>query len=405
MRIALATVGTTGDIGPFVVLARALVARGHSVTAVTWPVHRSAFAIDGLRVEVAGPHADAARIAVVAADAAARGPIDQVAVLRDFHLEGGADHYARLREVLPGHDLVVLHTIHSLAHAAAQDEGVRWASATFDPVLLPTASAPPPGMPGLGPLNRLAWGLLDRMLAGTSRPLRSVLESAGSTHASVPLFRARSPLLHLVACSPSIIRVPPDWPPGTRVTGAWLDRRPPDPLPDDVAAFVDAERAPIVVAFGSMAGAPAAAMAAAINRLAAAGQRVIVQGEVAGEVVSPNVARIGRVDHRALFPRASAVVHHGGAGTTHAVVAAGRPSVVVPHVGDQRYWAHRLWELGVAPRPITLDRLEAQALADAVEAASIDQPMRARAAELASAIAEERGVENAIAAIESVARM
>lgn len=403
MRIALATVGTTGDIAPFVVLARALVARGHSVTAVTWPVHRSAFAIDGVRVEVAGPHADPGRIAAVAADAASRGPIDQVAVLRDFHLEGGADHYARLREILPGHDLVVLHTIHSLAHAAVLDEGVRWASATFDPVLLPTGSAPPPGMPSLGPLNPLAWGMLDRMLAGTSRPLRSLLEGAGSSHASVHLFRARSPLLHLVACSPSIIRVPPDWPEGTRVTGAWLDRRPPEPLPTDVAAFADAVRAPIVVAFGSMAGAPAGALTAAINRLASAGQRVIVQGDIGGEIASPNVARIGRVDHRALFPWASVVVHHGGAGTTHAVVAAGRPSVVVPHVGDQRYWAHRLWELGVAPRPIILDRLEAQALADAVEAASIDQPMRARAAKLASAIAEERGVENAVAAIESVA--
>ena len=40
MRIALATVGTAGDIVPFAILARSLVERGHQVTAITWPVHR-----------------------------------------------------------------------------------------------------------------------------------------------------------------------------------------------------------------------------------------------------------------------------------------------------------------------------------------------------------------------------
>ena len=97
MRIALATVGTIGDVVPFTTLARALVERGHEVTAVTWPVHAAALARRGVRVEVAGPHADPARIDEVAARAAGRGPMEQVAILRDFHLEDGAAHFRRLR--------------------------------------------------------------------------------------------------------------------------------------------------------------------------------------------------------------------------------------------------------------------------------------------------------------------
>jgi UDP:flavonoid glycosyltransferase YjiC (YdhE family) len=58
MRIALATVGTTGDVAPFVLLERRLVERGHEVTAVSWPLHRAALSLPGVRVEVAGPHAD-----------------------------------------------------------------------------------------------------------------------------------------------------------------------------------------------------------------------------------------------------------------------------------------------------------------------------------------------------------
>lgn len=402
-RIALATVGTTGDVLPFAILAGALAARGHDVTAVTWPVHRSVLSQPGVRVEVAGSHADAARIASVAADAASRGPMDQVAVLRDFHLADGEAHYRRLVELLAGHDLVVLHAIHALAHAAVLEVGARWATAVFDPVLLPTATAPPPGMPGLGPLNRMAWSMLDRMLARTGKPLDELLARAGSHQRGLPLFRARSPLLHMVACSPSIIRVPSDLPPTTRVTGAWLDRSAPQPLPAEVEAFLDDGAPPIVVAFGSMSGTADHGVGNAIASLLEAGRRVVVQGGSAAGLSSPNLVRIGRVDHRALFPRAAVIIHHGGAGTTHAACAAGVPSVVVSHVGDQRYWADRLHHLGVAPGELQARSLDADKLADAALAAAADPVMRAAAQSLAASMDRERGVATAIAAIESAA--
>lgn len=400
-RIALATVGTTGDVAPFAILARQLASRGHDVTAVTWPVHRSVLGQAGVRVEVAGSHADAARIASVAADAATRGAMDQVAILRDFHLADGEAHYRRLVELLAGHDIVVLHAIHSLAHAAVLEIGTRWATAVFDPVLLPTATAPPPGMPSLGPFNRLAWWMLDRMLARTGKPLDELLARAGSHQRDLPLFRARSPLLHMVACSPSIIRVPDDLAPSTRATGAWLDRSAPGPLPAELDAFLADGAPPIVVAFGSMSGAADEAVGTAIGAMLDAGRRVVVQGSAAGTLSSPNLVRIGAVDHRTLFPRASAVIHHGGAGTTHAACAAGVPSVVVSHVGDQRYWADRLHRLGVAPAELQARRLDAGALADAALAAATDQEMRAAAQRLAASIAAEDGVATAVAAIES----
>jgi UDP:flavonoid glycosyltransferase YjiC (YdhE family) len=403
VRVALATVGTTGDVAPFALLAGQLVDRGHEVTAVTWPVHRSALARPGVRVEVAGPHADAARIAAVAADAVDRGAMDQVAVLRDFHLADGEAHYRRLCELLAGHDLVLLHGIHALAHAVVLDVGARWATAVFDPVLLPTSSAPPPGMPNAGPANRLAWWMLDRALARLGRPLDDLLRRAGSQQRGLPLFRARSRLLHLVACSPSIIRVPPDLPATTIVTGAWLDRSAPAPLPDRVEAFLGEGAAPIVIAFGSMAGAPDEIIGATVEALLDAGRRVIVQGALARSVASPNLLRIETLDHRALLRRAGLVVHHGGAGTTHAACAAGVPSLVVPHVGDQPYWAERLHRLGVAPAPQPARRLRATELAEAALTAAADRDMRAAAQRLGERIGDENGLEAAVAAIESAA--
>ena len=402
MRIALATVGTTGDVAPFALLARQLAARGHDVTAVTWPVHRSALSQAGVRVEVAGSHADAARIASVAADAAARGPMDQVAVLRDFHLADGEAHYRRLVELLAGHDLVLLHAIHALAHAAVLEIGARWATAVFDPVLLPTATAPPPGMPGLGPFNRVAWSMLDRMLARTAKPLDELLARAGSHQHNIPLFRSRSPLLHMVACSPSIIRVPGDLPPTTRVTGAWLDRSAPRPLSAELDAFLADGAAPVVIAFGSMSGAADDAVRPAVEAMLEAGRRVVVQGGAAVSLSSPNLVHIGAVDHRALLPRAAVVVHHGGAGTTHAACAAGVPSVVVPHVGDQRYWADRLHRLGVAPAALDTRRLDPGSLADNALATASDPGMRDAARALSATMAGEDGTTAATAALEAL---
>jgi sterol 3beta-glucosyltransferase len=400
MRIALATVGTTGDVRPFATLATRLVERGHDVTAISWPVHRTALSQAGVQVEVAGPHADPARIATVAAEAAERGPMEQVAILRDFHLADGESHYRRLRELLPGNDLVLVHGIHALAQAAAMDLGIPWATAVFDPVLLPTASAPPPGMPSLGPANRLLWGMLDRMLQRTAKPLDDLLQRAGSSQRGLALFRARSPMLHLVACSAAIMRVAPDLPTTTHVTGAWLDRSTPSALPTGLEAFLADGGPPIVVTFGSMAGAPDEEVAAGIRTLLDAGRRVVVQG--AGPEASPSLLRIGAVDHRALFPRAALVVHHGGAGTTHAAVAAGVPSVVVPHVGDQRYWADRLHRLGVAPAPVPVRTLSGAALAEAALTAASDPRMREAARTLGARLADEDGVSSAVALLERV---
>lgn len=403
MRIAVATVGTTGDIAPFVLLARRLVERGHDVTAVTWPVHRSSFSTPGVRVEVAGPHADPARITAVAAEAARRGPMEQVALLREFHLAGGEDHYRRLCTVLAGHDLVVLHGIHALAQAAVIDLDLAWATAVFDPVLLPSDDAPPPGMPGLGPLNGLAWWVLDRSLQRAARPLDDVLSRAGSRQRGLPLFRARSDRLHLLACSAAIVREARGWPAGTRLTGAWLDRSPRAPLPDDLDRFLADGAPPVVVALGSMSGAAEAVIDAAVGAVLAGGRRVVAQGGVAASIESPSLLHAGSVDHRALFPRASAVIHHGGAGTTHAACAAGVPSVVVPHVGDQRYWAERLHRLGVAPRPILVSDLTPEALAEAALATAADADRRHAAAKLGRRLSTEDGLGTAVGLIESIA--
>jgi UDP:flavonoid glycosyltransferase YjiC (YdhE family) len=328
----------------------------------------------------------------------------QVRVLRDFHLREADAHYRRLRDVLPSHDLVVLHGIHTLAEAASRDAGLKYATAVFDPVLLPTATAPPAGMPSLGPLNGLAWRMLDRMLRRQDGPLLDALARAGSPSAgTITMFRARSPLLHLVAVSPAIAPPPRDMDGVTHFTGAWFRPAPPAAIPPDLDAFLAAGSPPVVVTFGSMAAPNRDALPAAVLAgVHAAGQRAVIQDEPVATPPDGETRWIGRVDHRALFPRAMAVVHHGGAGTSHAVAAAGVPSIVVPHVGDQPFWAARLHALGVAAKPLRVRDVTATSISERLGAIA-DAGTRQRATRLGAAVRGEDGIGAAIALLEATA--
>jgi UDP:flavonoid glycosyltransferase YjiC (YdhE family) len=103
--------------------------------------------------------------------------------------------------------------------------------------------------------------------------------------------------------------------------------------------------------------------------------------------------------HSWLFPRMSAVVHQGGAGTTAAGLLAGVPSVVVPVMSDQPFWARRVYELGAGTLPIPRSRLTADNLAAAITEATTNRAMQAKAAELGAKITAEDGVSEAVSTI------
>jgi UDP:flavonoid glycosyltransferase YjiC (YdhE family) len=126
-----------------------------------------------------------------------------------------------------------------------------------------------------------------------------------------------------------------------------------------------------------------------------AGVRLVLQAGWAGMGEegrrSDDVYVSGHVPHEWLLPQAAALVHACGAGTTAAGLRAGIPAVAVPVMMDQPFWARRLYELGVAPRPLTIPTLTEDRLYEAFRAVTTDGSYRARAAELAGLIALEDG--------------
>jgi UDP:flavonoid glycosyltransferase YjiC (YdhE family) len=140
-----------------------------------------------------------------------------------------------------------------------------------------------------------------------------------------------------------------------------------------------------------------------LQALARTGQRGILSsgwGGLKKTDLPETVFMIGSVPHNWLFPKMAAVVHHGGVGTTAAGLRAGIPAIVTPFFGDQPFWAQRIYELGVGPRPIPRRRLTVDRLAESIRFVVSDKVMQEKANHLGERIRAENGIAQAVAILE-----
>ena len=114
---------------------------------------------------------------------------------------------------------------------------------------------------------------------------------------------------------------------------------------------------------------------------------------------SPDLLVIDRAPHQLLFPKARAVVHQGGIGTTGQALRAGRPMLVVPHAHDQPDNAFRVANLGVA-RTLFPRRYRAAHVARELEELFNDAGYERRAGEVAKIVRGEAGAEGAADALD-----
>jgi hypothetical protein len=170
-----------------------------------------------------------------------------------------------------------------------------------------------------------------------------------------------------------------------------------EPEPD-LAEFLAAGPPPIYIGFGSIVVDDPNAMTNLIfEAVKITGQRALVSkgwGGFGGDELSKpdGVFMLGNCPHDWLFQHVSCVVHHGGAGTTAAGIALGRPTVVVPFFGDQPFWGSMIARAGAGPSPIPFKELTADGLASAIIEALKPETLE-RAKELGERIREEKGCE------------
>ncbi|KAK0657422.1 hypothetical protein B0T16DRAFT_442114 [Cercophora newfieldiana] len=199
--------------------------------------------------------------------------------------------------------------------------------------------------------------------------------------------------------SPALIPKPGDWGSEVTIAGFYFLNLASSYTPDpELAAFLAAGPPPVYIGFGSIVVEnPNFLTRTIFDAIAMSGVRALVSkgwgGLGADSVGIPsNVFMLGNCPHDWLFKRVSAVVHHGGAGTTAAGINNGKPTVVVPFFGDQPFWGAMIAKAGAGPAPIPFKKLNAENLATAIGEA-LKPETQARAEELGAKIREEQGVD------------
>ncbi|MFS4505054.1 glycosyltransferase [Clavibacter sp. Sh2141] len=398
MRMMLLTAGTRGDVEPFAALARHAASRGHEV--------RLALPDDA----VAPEGVDAVRLGLDAQRMLSPAGRTPWALARHLRREVRPAMRrmlaAAVRETAAfAPDVVVHHSLILSAPMVADALGVPRVLVEFAPVATPSDRFPAAGGPtatrDLGARNRSTYAvprfaarLFDADVARAAAELPGGRRPAG-----------RSPSrATLMAVSPGLLPRPDDWPERVHQTGAWYEEAPSASLDPVVGDFLRGGSV-VVASFGSMATGDASARGRAIVTAARShGLRVLLVTGWGGlalpaECRGPDVLAVRSAPFDQVLPGAALAVHHGGAGTSHAVARAGVPAVVVPVTADQPFWAAQLHRQGVAAAPIPPRRLSVDALVPAMGDALA---RRERAAEVGGLMRREHGVRRAVDVLEGL---
>jgi UDP:flavonoid glycosyltransferase YjiC (YdhE family) len=399
------TLGTRGDVQPYIALALGLIARGHDVQIAAPEQHET------LVTERGVPYAALPGEFLALID----GPEGKAALAGG---EGFGAGFKLLKYVRPmmrrlldqewraieafGADLIIYHPKSIAAPHIAEKLSLPSILASPLPGFTPTKAFPSPLLPftSLGPLNRASHSLA---VHGAKVLFGKLLREWRASSLGLTGSRGRAPIGTIYAYSPNVLPKPADWGPDVLVSGYWFLDSPTWQMPADLEAFLGAGTPPIYIGFGSMPGIDSDRLTAiAVEALDRSGNRGVLAtggGALAAVRTAHHVHFISGAPHDRLFPHMKATIHHGGAGTTGASLRAGKPMAICPFFGDQPFWARRVAALGAGPAPLSRKSLTVEALVLAMRAMT-NPEMQSRTSALAAAIAKENGVDDAVDFIE-----
>ena len=414
-RIVINCWGSHGDFFPYVGLALALKARGHAPVVATAAIYRDEVERAGIEYAHVGPDLDPNDETLY--DRVMDQARGSEVIVRELLMPKLGETHAELTAAAAGADLLVAHPLTVSVPLVAERANVPWASTVLAPMLFFSATDMPvlPQAPLLGVAGRLwPWAarhvinFAQRMTKDWFVPVHRLRAELGLPPAGHPMFEGLfSPWLTLALFSRVLGERQPDWPPHVRTTGFVFYNGPDAALSPQLEEFLAAGPPPVVFTLGTSAvGAAGRFYHESADAAARLGARAVLligsfeQNRPDGEL-SRDVLVIDRAPHQLLFPRASAIVLHGGVGTTGQALRSGRPVLVVPHAHDQFDNAHRITKLGVA-RTLHPRRYRAPRVAREL-ARLLGDDYRARAESVAAIVRSEGGAEAAAEALERLA--
>ncbi len=421
-QILIVTFGSLGDLHPFIALAHALAAEGITPVIATSAAYADYVAGEGLAFRPIRPDGDdlVARLGMEMGEIARRMAADDrflfERIIFPYLRESYEDVLAASADVCA----IVSHGIALSARLAAEKRGLSSITTLLSPVMLFSPDDPPLG--SLLPFWRAPQGRVGRSynqallwtlahaIGLWARPLRRLRHELGLPHRQGLdlLLGAGSSAAVIGLFSPLMSSQSSHWDKLEIAGHTFHDRfLGPETLDPQIGAFLDAGAPPIVFTLGSFVARQREAHYRQVAEVAQClGRRALLLADE-GDVEALRATMPGDVHvaaytpHSQVFPRACAILHHGGAGTTGQALRAGRAQLVMPFLGDQFDNAARLARLGVA-RMLDSKSLTTETLASELAALLDDATYALKAKDCAERI---RGENGAVVAARRIARI
>jgi rhamnosyltransferase subunit B len=412
LRVLLPTMGSAGDVHPFIALGIALQARGHRATILTNPIFQELIEAQGIGFLAVGGAAEAnAAIANPELWHLRKG----FSVIAQVIVPAIGEIYRLIEKHADANTVVAFSSLAFGARVAQEKLGVPSASVHLQPSVIRTfgdqgmmgnvrLSASRPKWFKSGLFRLIDFLILDRRIKDPLNALRATLGLA-------PVDRVMHRWMHspqlVIAFFPEWFAArQPDWPPNTHAVGFPLwDADGTTPLAADAEEFLNAGAPPVIFTPGSAGSTMQKFFEESVKAAREMNLRAMLVTNYPEQVpknLPPSIGVFGYLPFSQVLPRAALLTYHGGVGTLAQGIKAGIPQLVVPHGYDQFDSGWRIEQLKLG-RSIPQGRYRAARVVRAIESILGDGSSAQRCREFAARIDSADAVARACTLIEGLA--
>ena len=397
MKTVIFTMGTRGDVQPYIYLARALKKNGHDVKLGSHPCWKKLIEDAGVSFLPIGPDIDIEQEAAIIRGKSANAALSMLKTM-NFIFRIIQESTNEIYEACKGNDLIIVS--HSQMGAVeAEVLNIPTVNVTLQTEMIPEKGKPQTFM------NKLIGGMIGKQVAKPYNKIRKVygLEALKNGDALI------SQKLNLIPISKYVVKRNQYWEDQHIMTGYWYEEEEEYTPSEELISFLEKGDKPVLLALGAMSfedKAETGKLDMFVKAFQKAGCRVIIQGfqkSLKEYRLPETMISVGSVPHSWLFKQCSFVIHHCGFGTTAATMIYGIPSIPVPHVLDQIGFAMQLRNINVATEPLKAkDLTEESIYKSIVEMQNTFNEKSRNAKDISEKIRTEGGLDEAVHLIESV---
>lgn len=390
-RIAMFTMGTRGDVQPYIYLSRGLIRKGYEVSLGSHPCWRSLIEGAGISFLPIGPDIDIEKEAT-----AIRGknpnPVFSMIKCMNFIMKIIQKSSSEIYEACKGKDLIVV-THSQMGAVEAGVLGIPTVNVTLQTQMINEK------LKDKTFKDKLIGGMIAKQVA---KPYNKIRKKYG-LKAVKTADEIMSDKLNLIPISKYVLERNPYWEEKNVITGYWYEDQEEYNPDDSLKAFLASGEKPAILALGAMSfedKADKQKLDMFVKAFKKTGCRAILQGfqkSIKDYELPDSMIAVGSIPHSWLFRQGRFVIHHCGFGTSSAAMIFGIPSIPVPHVLDQLGFALQLEKKDVATKHIDGNKLSEEAIISAIEEMkSRYDILKKNALEISEKIKEENGLEEAV---------